>query len=139
MQFREQKWILGSAVWFLWICTWMNCTEKQKAGKTKVCKEDEKVNSVPFRRVSACMRWGMEMKLLPGKIKPHRFFHGATKQGVGKQGRRRETRVTWAGPGRGPGSRTALLVSERSGAGSSWCALVTGKLSCVGTSASGKR
>lgn len=50
---------------------------------------------------------GMEMKRLPGKIKQRWFFHEVTKRGVGKQRQRRETRVTWAGPGRGGGSRRA--------------------------------
>lgn len=50
----------------------------------------------------------MEMKLLPGKIKQHWLFHKVTKRGVGKQGHGRETRVTWAGPGRGGGSRRAV-------------------------------
>lgn len=58
---------------------------------------------------------GMEMKLLPGKIKQHRFFHKVTKRGVGKQGHGRESRVTWAGPGRGGGSRRAVLVTGWTG------------------------
>lgn len=110
-QFREQKWILGSAVWFLWICTWMNCTEKQRAEKQKSARRMKRLTL----SLSVCERVhevGMEMKLLPGKIKQHCFFHEVTKQGVRKQGQRRETRVTWAGPGRGGGSRTALLVTE---------------------------
>lgn len=57
----------------------------------------------------------MEMKLLPGKIKQHWFFHKVTKRGVGKQGHGRETRVTWAGPGRGGGSRRAVLVTGWTG------------------------
>lgn len=110
-KFREQKWILGSAVWFLWISTWMNCTEKQRAEKQKSARRMKRLTLSLL--VCECVHEvGMEMKLLPGKIKQHCFFHEATKQGVRKQGRRRETRVTWAGPGCCGGSRTALLVTE---------------------------
>lgn len=57
----------------------------------------------------------MEMKFLPGKIKQQWFFHEVTKQGVRKQGHRRETRVTWAGPGHNGGSRRAMLVTGWTG------------------------
>lgn len=59
----------------------------------------------------------MEMKLLPGKIKQHWFFHKVTKRGVGKQGDGRESLVTWAGPGRGGGSRRAGDRVDRAAAG----------------------
>lgn len=92
----------------------MNCSEKQRA----VCKRMKRLTL----SLSVCERvheGGMEMKLLPGKIKQHCFFREATKRGVRKQGRRRETRVTWAGPGHGGGSRAALLLTrvERAAAG----------------------
>lgn len=96
----------------------MNCPEKQRAEKQKSARRTERLTL----SLSLCERaheGGMEMKLLPGKIKQHCFFHEATQRGVRKQGRRRETRVTWAGPGHGGGSRAALLLAraERAAAG----------------------
>lgn len=89
----------------------MNCTEKQKSARRMK-------RLTPSRSVCKRVReLGMEMKLLPGKIKQHRFFHKVTKQGVGKQGHGRETRVTWAGPGRGGGSRRAGDRVDRAAAG----------------------
>lgn len=61
---------------------------------------------------SLCERmWymGKKIKLLPWKVKFHWIFHYATKRGVRKKGQRRETWVTWAGPGHG----RALLVTAR--------------------------
>lgn len=55
---------------------------------------------------------GKKMKLLPWKVKLPRI-HFVTKRGVRKMGQRRETWVTWAGPGHGGGSGEALLVTAR--------------------------
>lgn len=56
---------------------------------------------------------GKKMMPLPWKVKLPRIFHYVTKRGVGKMGQRRETWVTWAGPGHGGGSGRALLVTAR--------------------------
>lgn len=74
-------------------------------------------NSIPLC-VRVCLTYssadmGKKMKLLPWKVKLPRIFHYGTKRGVRKTGQRRETWVTWAGPGHVGGSRRALLVTAR--------------------------